>query len=241
MNAPLLNVQARLKGEAAFDAYDASYAAVVQDSVAFSGIGYDFFLRSKAALLADIIAEHLPDRPSPKVLDVGCGIGALHPLLAPLCGDLHGADISAACIEQARANNPGVSYDAYEGLALPHADAQFDMAIAICVMHHVPPGDWTAFAAELKRVVRPGGLVCVIEHNPLNPATRLSVMRCPFDEDAVLLRRSRTRKVLSSAGLNWIAGRYFVFAPSTAPWARRLERRLGWLPMGAQYAALARA
>jgi SAM-dependent methyltransferase len=236
MNAPV-----RLKGEAAFDAYDASYAATVQNSVAFSGIGYDFFLRSKAALLADIIAEHLPDCPAPKVLDVGCGVGALHPLLTPLCGELHGADISAACIEQARKTNPGVRYSAYAGLTLPYADGLFDMAIAICVMHHVPPADWTAFAAELRRVVRPGGLVCVIEHNPFNPATRLSVMRCPFDEDAVLLRRSKTRKVLTGAGLDWTCGRYFVFAPSTAPWARWLERRLAWLPLGAQYAALARA
>jgi len=236
MNAPV-----KLKSEAAFDAYDASYAATVQDSVAFSGIGYDYFLRSKAALLSDLIAEHLPDCPTPKVLDVGCGVGALHPLLAPLCGQLHGADISTACIDQARANNPGVRYSAYEGLTLPYADSQFDMAAAICVIHHVPPADWTAFAAELKRVVRPGGLVCVIEHNPFNPATRLSVMRCPFDEDAVLLKRSRMRAVLASAGLDWIGGRYFVFAPSTAPWARRLERRLAWLPLGAQYAALARA
>jgi SAM-dependent methyltransferase len=236
-----MNAPARLKSEAAFDAYDASYAATVQDSVAFSGIGYDYFLRSKAALLADIIAEHLPDCPAPKVLDVGCGVGALHPLLAPLCGELHGADISAACIDQARANNPDVRYSAYEGLTLPYADGQFDIAIAICVMHHVPPADWTAFAAELKRVVRPGGLVCVIEHNPFNPATRLSVMRCPFDEDAVLLRRSRMRAVLTQAGLDWTCGRYFVFVPTTAPWARWLERRLAWLPLGAQYAALARA
>ena len=236
-----MNAAAKLHDAAAFDAYDASYAKVVQDSVAFSGIGYDYFLRSKAHLLADIMAEQLPDCPSPRVLDVGCGIGALHSLLKTQCGELHGADISAACIDQARAANPDVSYSAYEGLSLPYPDGWFDMAVAICVMHHVPPADWTAFAAELKRVVRPGGLVCIIEHNPFNPATRLSVMRCPFDEDAVLLTRSRTRDVLTKAGLDWLGGRYFVFAPTTAPWALALERRLGWLPAGAQYAALARA
>ena len=236
-----MNARLKAPSEAQFDAYDASYAAVVQDSVAFSGIGYDFFLRSKAHLLADIMAEYLPDCPAPRVLDVGCGVGALHPLLKPLCGELDGADISAACIDQARVANPGVSYSAYEGLSLPYADDRFDMAIAICVMHHVPPADWTAFATELKRVVRPGGLVCIIEHNPFNPATRLSVMRCPFDEDAVLLTQTRTRKVLTQAGLEWRGGRYFVFAPSTAGWARAMERRLGWLPAGAQYAALARA
>ena len=226
--------------EPAFDAYRSSYSDVVQDSVAFSGLSYDFFLRSKAGLLADLMAEQLPDCPAPKVLDVGCGVGALHPLLAPLCGKLHGVDVSAECVERAARDNPAVSYQAYDGVTLPYADGAFDMVIAICVVHHVPPADWPAFAAELKRVVRHGGLVCVIEHNPFNPMTRLSVMRCPFDEDAVLLRAARTRMLLASAGVSQVQSRYFVFTPSTKAWARRLERRLSGLPLGAQYLAFGR-
>jgi SAM-dependent methyltransferase len=224
-----------------FDAFDATYQGVVQESVAFSGLSYDFFLRSKAGLLAELMAEHLPDCPAPAVLDVGCGVGALHPLLSPRCGTLHGVDISAACIEQARRDNPGVAYQPYEGVVLPHGDCCFDMTLAICVMHHVPPVDRAAFTAELKRVTRPGGLVCVIEHNPINPLTRLSVMRCAFDKDAVLLDCAQTRRLLAGAGLTEGRSRYFLFAPSTRPWARKLERRLARLPMGAQYAAFARA
>jgi len=150
-------------------------------------------------------------------------------------------DVSAACIERARADHPGASYDVYDGAQLPLEDGRFDVVFTACVMHHVPPSDWPAFAAELKRVTRPGGLVCVIEHNPLNPATRLSVMRCPFDEDAVLLRRSRTEALLRQAGLSDIASRFFVFVPSTRPWALKLERSLAGLPLGAQYAAFGRA
>ena len=53
----------------------------------------------------------------------------------------------------------------------------------------------------MRRVVRPGGLVCVIEHNPLNPLTRsLAVSRCEFDSDAVLLGASTTRKLMAAGG-----------------------------------------
>jgi SAM-dependent methyltransferase len=227
--------------DAPFDAFGESYRDVVQDSVAFSGLSYDYFLKSKACLLGQLIAERLAGVQAPKVLDVGCGVGALHPLLAPSCGELHGVDVSAACIERARADNPGGTYGVYDGARLPFEDGRFDVVFAACVMHHVPPPDWPAFAAELRRAARPGGLVCIIEHNPLNPATRLSIMRCPFDEDAVLLRRPQCESVLRTAGLGDVASRFFVFVPSTRPWALKLEKTLAGLPLGAQYAAFGRA
>ena len=226
--------------KATFDDYETSYRDVVQDSVAFSGVSYDYFLRSKAELMGQLLAARLPGA-LPRALDVGCGVGALHPLLAPQCAELHGVDVSAACIERAKADNPGGTYGVYDGERLPYEDGRFDLVFTACVMHHVPPDAWPAFAAELKRVTRPGGLVCVIEHNPLNPATRLSVMRCPFDEDAVLLRRPTCEAVLKGAGLQDVASRFFVFVPSTQPWALRLEKTLAGLPLGAQYAAYGRA
>ena len=224
-----------------FDAYQGRYREAVQDSIAFSGIGYDYFLRSKAALLTDIAAARLPADLRPKVLDVGCGVGALHPLLLPMCRELHGVDVSAACLERAAEDNPSAGYRAYDGDRLPFEDAGFDLTFAACVMHHVDPQAWGEFAAEMRRVTRPGGLVCVIEHNPLNPATRLSVMRCPFDEEAVLLRRRRTAELFQAAGLTQVDWRYFVFVPSMQPWAQALERRLAGCPLGAQYAVFGQA
>jgi SAM-dependent methyltransferase len=224
-----------------FDQYRDSYAEAVQESVRFSGLSYGYFLRSKAALIRQLLAERLPGIRSPSLLDVGCGIGALHPLLRASFGAIQGADVSAECVERAKSANPWASYQAYDGARLPVPDGEFDMVLAICVAHHVPPGDWPAFFAELSRAARPGGLVCVIEHNPFNPLTRLSVLRCPFDKDAVLLRRSRTRNLLAAAGVQDVASRYFVFLPSTTPIALRLERVLSGLPLGAQYAAYGRA
>jgi SAM-dependent methyltransferase len=170
-------------------------------------------------------------------LDVGCGVGALHPFLRGMFGSISGADVSSASIAQALARNPGIDYRAYADGRLPYEPASFDVATAVCVMHHVPPQEWPAFVAEMRRVVRPGGLVCVIEHNPFNPLTRLAVSRCEFDRDAVLLRAGTTRRLLRNAGFTDVASRYFLLLPSAHVLARRCERAFGRLALGAQYAA----
>ena len=223
-----------------FDAYRDTYVDTVEQSISFSGLSHDFFQQSKALMIRDLLAQRLPERPMPKLLDVGCGIGALHPLLSSMFSSVHGVDVSGESIDRAKLENPGNLYDVYDGERLPFADNSFDMTLSICVMHHVPVKQWTRFMAELTRVVSPGGIVCLIEHNPLNPGTRISVARCPFDEDAVLLGTRKMRGYMRRAGLVEVATRNFVFFPTNRPKFRTLERWLQWLPLGAQYAAVGR-
>lgn len=223
-----------------FDAYSDSYSDTVEQSISFSGLSHDFFQQSKALMIQDLLTLRLEDRPRPKLLDVGCGVGALHPLISPLFSSVNGVDVSKDSIARARAANPANLYKVYDGSTLPYENNCFDMSLSICVMHHVPPKDWKNFMAELSRVVAPGGLVCLIEHNPINPGTRLSVARCPFDADAVLLGTRNMRRRMQEAGLDDVSIRNFVFFPSNKPGFRRLERRLHWLPLGAQYAAIGR-
>jgi SAM-dependent methyltransferase len=225
---------------AQFDSYRGSYRDVVQSSIDFSGLPHDFFQRAKATLLRELIAEKLGIG-KPAMLDVGCGVGSLHPLLGGMVGRLSGIDVSAQSIAQARIDNPQADYQVFDGKAFPYGSASFDLATAICVLHHVAPADWPGFVAEMRRVVRPGGLVCVIEHNPLNPLTRLAVMRCEFDRDARLLGASRTRALMAAAGLREIAARYFLLLPWEAPSARRAEHALSRIPLGAQYASFGTA
>ena len=97
--------------------------------------------------------------------------------------------------------------------------------------------DGLGFLREMRRVVRPGGLVCLIEHNPLNPLTRLAVARCEFDRDAVLLRAGRMRRLLGDAGLRHVDTRYFALLPWATPFMRRIEHSMRNLPLGAQYVA----
>lgn len=223
-----------------FDAYRDTYEATVEESLRFSGLTHNFFQRSKARMIRDILARYLEDHSPPALLDVGCGIGALHPLISPMFRSVDGVDVSADSLARARDDNPDQTYKHYDGHRLPYENDSFDMSLAICVMHHVSPDQWQAFMAEMTRVVAPGGIVCLIEHNPINPATRLSVARCPFDVDAVLLGAGKMRRFMRSAGLGSVSTRHFVFFPFSGPVFHRLERSLHWLPLGAQYAAIGR-
>lgn len=226
-----------------FDAYRDSYKGTVEESIGFSGLKHDFFLQAKADLLRELISSRglEPENGTLRALDIGCGIGALHPYLATLLPGLHGCDVSAESIKRAREENPWVDYAAYDaGAALPYAAGSFDLAFAVCVVHHVPPQQWPAFFAEMRRVVRPGGIVCIIEHNPLNPLTRLAVLRCPFDEDAVLLGSRKVRRLMSDTGVLYIESRHFLLFPFANPLARRIEGWLASVPVGAQYACAGR-
>ena len=220
-----------------FDKYDKSFGAVVQSSINFSGLPHSFFIAAKVDALRELIATRLHGMHNPHMLDVGCGVGEFHPFVQGMFGRICGADVSAASIAQARIRNPGVQYEAYVGETLPYESAAFDLSVAICVLHHVPPTQWVGFLREMRRVVRPGGLVCLIEHNPLNPLTRLAVARCEFDRDAVLLRAGRARALMADAGLHDARSHYFLLLPSAAPMARRVEQGLWRIPLGAQYIA----
>jgi SAM-dependent methyltransferase len=220
-----------------FDKYDERFGAVVQSSIDFSGLPHSFFTAAKVDALRELVATRLHGMHNPDMLDVGCGVGEFHPLVRGMFGRICGTDVSAASIAQARIRNPEVQYDAYVGETLPYDSAAFDLSIAICVLHHVPPTQWVGFLREMRRVVRPGGLVCLIEHNPLNPLTRLAVTRCEFDRNAVLLHAARTRALMADAGLHDARSHYFLLLPSAARLARRVERSLRRIPLGAQYIA----
>ncbi len=220
----------------AFDEYDTDYEQVVERSIAFSGLEHRFFIDAKVAMLARIFAERLDGRP-PELLDVGCGVGRMHAAIAPLTASLAGTDVSPRAIARARRDHPGVDYRISRAGNVPWPDGCFDCSLAVCVLHHVPPADRPALVAEMRRVTRPGGIVVIIEHNPWNPATRLAVARCPFDDDAVLLGASQARALLRSGSLRRVESAHFLLLPATAGWAAAVEHALRRLPLGAQYAA----
>lgn len=225
----------------ASDAYPAKYREVVDQSIEFSGLEMDVFTRGKVADALDVLdAFSVVPTAQSVCLDIGCGIGVSHSLFSPRVQDMAGADVSSEAVESARLTNPEVDYRVYDGELLPFEDESFDFCSTTCVLHHVPPDQWSSFVAEAWRVTRPGGLFAVYEHNPINPMTRWAVSRCPFDHDAVLLSAGRVRELLVQQGFEIVTRRYLFFLPLDRPWARRFERWLRWLPLGAQYVVCAR-
>lgn len=215
-----------------FDAYVDDYEDAIRRGISFSGVEHEVFLRAKAAVLLEL-ASAVGSVTDLAVLDVGCGIGAFSRLIEPSVGQLHGVDVSADAIARAAHENQRATFVAYDGKTLPYDRDRFDVAFAVCVFHHVARSERTGLALEMKRVVRPGGLIAIFEHNPWNPLTRLVVRRIPFDEGVDLLPSGETRGLLGDLGQ--LQSRFILFVPSAAPIVIRAERLLGWLPLGAQY------
>jgi len=218
-----------------FDAFAATYEDDINSAIAFAGREHAFYIDIKREHIARLAKQHFGDLKSLDVLDLGCGLGAYHPGLEGKFRELHGVDVSARSIELAALRHPFVRYSTFDGFKLPYADGQFSIAFTICVMHHVPPPQWKSFVAEMYRVIAPGGLALVFEHNPYNPATQYVVKTCDIDKDAVLLRPARLRSLFTQAGFADVLTRTIISVPPAGKVLTRLDSLLGHLPFGAQY------
>ena len=218
-----------------FDDWKETYTETIMRAVPFLREKHDFFVQTKAEELLELVEDRLGPPRQLRFLDVGCGIGLVHHHLVPRVGRLEGADIAEGSIEYARAGNPDVEYHVYDGERLPHDAAIVDVAFSMGVVHHIRPERWQAFLAELVRVTRPGGLVALVEPNLLNPVCRLGAARCEFDQGASFLRAKKLRQLARAAGLKDVEVDYILFVPFRMAGRRAVERRLRWLPVGAQY------
>jgi ubiquinone/menaquinone biosynthesis C-methylase UbiE len=102
-------------------------------------------------------------------LDLGCGSGSDAVYLAERGIETIGVDLSSAALERARerATSSGVHVDWIQAdvLRLPLADGSVDLALDRGCLHHVAAADHSRYAAEVARVLRPGGTLLVCEMN----------------------------------------------------------------------------
>lgn len=105
---------------------------------------------------------------APRLLDIGCGTGAFlrevkrnYPRLA-----VTGLDLSAPYLAIARrrlADWSRAELTEAAAEAMPFATAEFDIVSCVYLFHELPPAVRRAVVAEIRRVLKPGGMLIFVD------------------------------------------------------------------------------
>jgi SAM-dependent methyltransferase len=227
--------------KAEFDRFADEYYAQHQKNVALTGETPEYFAEYKIRQLKEILDRN--DIDASRIFDFGSGTGNSIPYFRKHFPNavLTSSDVSERSLTLSKARFPeSDNYLLIEKDRVPSEPDAFDVVFSACVFHHIPHDEHMVWLRELHRIARPGGLIAVFEHNPLNPLTVHAVNTCPFDENARLIFARDLARRLRDAGWASPLIRDILFFPRGLAWLRPLEVNLSWLPFGAQYVAIAR-
>jgi SAM-dependent methyltransferase len=179
-------------------------------SFTISADAYDRYMGRYSVLLSPQLADLAGVSSAQRVLDVGCGPGALTAELVERVGPaaVSAVDPSEPFVAAARERHPKVSVTRASAEQLPFPDKTFDAALAQLVVHFM--SDPSAGVAEMRRVTRRDGVVaaCVWDHaggqGPLSAFWEVATELDPdvADESALVgSREGDLAQLFESAGL----------------------------------------
>jgi SAM-dependent methyltransferase len=223
---------------AEFDKFAHNYAAAMDNPLKkISGKTQDDFLWPKVNLMLEF--KNIGCNSKMRVLDFGCGSGDFLRLLSSARPNwsLEGTDISSGMLEEAnrrflQAKGPIPKLFLSESLL---NQDQYDIIIASCVFHHIPPADWEKNFDIIAKLLKPKGHFFLFEHNPWNPLTQLIVKTSKIDQNAVLLSSRKALSIIKKAGFNTLNIQYFMFLPPKLIFSKKIDCAFREIPLGAQY------
>jgi SAM-dependent methyltransferase len=96
--------------------------------------------------------------------DMGCGPGQVAHYLHERGVEVCGVDLSPAMVERASGLTPGVEFRQGDMMALDAPDGAWAGIAAFYSIIHIPRGDMAQALGELRRTLRPGGLLLLAFH-----------------------------------------------------------------------------
>ena len=142
-----------------------------------------------------------------RVLDVGCGTGTLavqikrlHPEIELVALD---PDPSALSVAQRKASRAGLPIEFDRGFSdhLPYPDSSFDRVFSSFMIHHLAPKERAETLVEIRRVLKPGGSVHVLDFAPHDHAVGASRHRFHLAPHADERFEGHMTALMNAAGL----------------------------------------
>jgi ubiquinone/menaquinone biosynthesis C-methylase UbiE len=214
-----------------FDQYVKDYPRLYRESLEQYGSDVGYYAEHKIRIIREAVSK-APQN----ILEYGCGIGNNIGFLKSSfpSSNIWGCDISSKSLEFASAAHPSAHFF-MAGNRASELDEKFGLIFVANIFHHIPLKERPAALSEICRLMPPGGMLFVFEHNPYNPVTRRIVSQCPIDHDAILLRPGEMRQLIREAGLEIALQRYTLFFPAFLRSLSPIEKKLGYIPLGGQY------
>ncbi len=97
------------------------------------------------------------------VLDIGCGVGRWSGLMSALGGDVTGIDLQAETLVDNRRRFPACRFLEMTADSLALRAESFDVAVSVTVIQHMPDDAQEAALSEIRRVLRAGGCLVLLE------------------------------------------------------------------------------
>lgn len=132
-----------------------------------SADAYDVFSPETNERLIDMFVRLSGLPAGSRVVDLGCGSGVFTNALHRRGYQCAGVDLSPKLIAIARANFSGIEFHTGDIERLPFPDGSFDGVLLSGVLHHLP--ERSLCAAEVFRILRPGGKFVAFDPNRMNP------------------------------------------------------------------------
>lgn len=143
-----------------------------------------------------------------RILEVGCGTGnlTLRAKRARPAAEMIGSDPDPRALARAERKTHGLSgirFDQAYGQELPYGDGGFDRALSSLMLHHLDADIKAAMAAEILRVLRPGGRLHLVDvGGPMTPADGLTARRMMRGEHVAGNLGDGIPRVLREAGFD---------------------------------------
>jgi len=213
-----------------FDKYSEKYKKLLKGSFPKFFQNIDYYSEYKV----NEVFNHRKKIKTQTILDFGCGVGLSLKYFSKYFSNLElwGYDNSSLSLKEIENENGSINLTSnLDNIPRNHFDAIF----IANVFHHINETEHEKTLNDLKRFLKPDGLIYIFEHNKLNPVTKIIFSMSDLDKNAKMVPIKKFYELSYKCEMQIVLKKYTLFFPKQLSFLKIFEKLLNWMPLGMQY------